>query len=195
LITLDNGFDHTKPSTFGPGGLLELSDAIDVIARRAQHGDLAAIGVTGKPFVFTVGADLKSVSLIESWAARVLNGEIAVERAPVPGNSAADCELRHLVHLRGEADLVLDGRPGRGEAVSGDLAEQLRIRRVELGELLSGRLPCTALSRFWHRATSRDGDGRLLLLDASNAGALVGLRLDAQRPFALIAVSRPGRRG
>ena len=67
LITLDNGFDHTKPSTFGPGGLLELSDAIDMIARRAQHGDLAAVGVTGKPFVFTVGADLKSVSLIESW--------------------------------------------------------------------------------------------------------------------------------
>jgi 3-hydroxyacyl-CoA dehydrogenase/enoyl-CoA hydratase/carnithine racemase len=67
LITLDNGFDHTKPSTFGPGGLLELGDAIDVIARRAQHGDLAAVGVTGKPFVFMVGADLKGVSLIESW--------------------------------------------------------------------------------------------------------------------------------
>ena len=67
LITLDNGFDHTKPSTFGPGGLLELSDAIDAIARRAQHGGLAAVGVTGKPFVFTVGADLKGVSLIESW--------------------------------------------------------------------------------------------------------------------------------
>jgi hypothetical protein len=22
LITLDNGFDHTKPNTFGPGGLV-----------------------------------------------------------------------------------------------------------------------------------------------------------------------------
>jgi hypothetical protein len=31
--------------------------------------------------------------------------------------------------------LVLDGRPGRGEPVVGDPAEQLRIRRVELGEL------------------------------------------------------------
>ncbi|MEI2641326.1 MAG: hypothetical protein V9G10_03080 [Candidatus Nanopelagicales bacterium] len=25
IITLDNGFDHTKPNTFGPGGLLELN--------------------------------------------------------------------------------------------------------------------------------------------------------------------------
>ncbi len=32
LITLDNGFDHTKPSTFGPAGLLELSGAIDAVA-------------------------------------------------------------------------------------------------------------------------------------------------------------------
>jgi hypothetical protein len=43
--------------------------------------------------------------------------------------------LRHRVHLRGEAGLVLDGRPGRGEPVVGGPAEQLRIRRVELGEL------------------------------------------------------------
>jgi len=27
LITLDNGFDHTKPSSFGPGGLRSLDDA------------------------------------------------------------------------------------------------------------------------------------------------------------------------
>ena len=28
LITLDNGFDHTKPNTFGPGGLASLDAAI-----------------------------------------------------------------------------------------------------------------------------------------------------------------------
>ena len=67
LITLDNGFDHTKPSTFGPSGLLELNDAIDAVARRAGRGDIAAVGVTGKPFIFAVGADLKGVGLIESW--------------------------------------------------------------------------------------------------------------------------------
>ncbi|MCW2945770.1 MAG: 3-hydroxyacyl-CoA dehydrogenase NAD-binding protein [Actinoallomurus sp.] len=61
LITLDNGFDHTKPNTFGPGGLAELGRALDEIAVR---DDLAAVGVTGKPFIFAVGADLKGVPLI-----------------------------------------------------------------------------------------------------------------------------------
>ncbi|HEY2279258.1 MAG TPA: 3-hydroxyacyl-CoA dehydrogenase NAD-binding domain-containing protein [Streptosporangiaceae bacterium] len=61
LITLDNGFDHTKPNTFGPGGLLELNEALDQVARRT---DLAAVGVTGKPFIFAVGADLHGVAVI-----------------------------------------------------------------------------------------------------------------------------------
>ena len=33
LITLDNGFDHTKPNSFGPGGLASLDAAIDRGAR------------------------------------------------------------------------------------------------------------------------------------------------------------------
>ncbi|WP_326642074.1 3-hydroxyacyl-CoA dehydrogenase NAD-binding domain-containing protein [Streptosporangium sp. NBC_01755] len=61
LITLDNGFDHTKPSTFGPGGLTSLGEALDTIAGR---GDLAAVGVVGKPFVFAVGADLRGAALV-----------------------------------------------------------------------------------------------------------------------------------
>jgi len=61
LITLDNGFDHTKPNTFGPNGLTELNAAIDAIAAR---DDITAVGVTGKPFIFAVGADLKGVPLI-----------------------------------------------------------------------------------------------------------------------------------
>ncbi|MEU7852757.1 3-hydroxyacyl-CoA dehydrogenase NAD-binding domain-containing protein [Nonomuraea sp. NPDC049141] len=64
LITLDNGFDHTKPSTFGPHGLFALNGALSEIAART---DLAAVGVTGKPFVFAVGADLKGAA---SMAAR-----------------------------------------------------------------------------------------------------------------------------
>jgi 3-hydroxyacyl-CoA dehydrogenase/enoyl-CoA hydratase/carnithine racemase len=61
LITLDNGFDHTKPNTFGPGGLTALNTALDAIAAR---DDLAAVGVTGKPFIFAVGADLGGVPMI-----------------------------------------------------------------------------------------------------------------------------------
>ncbi|MGY2079360.1 3-hydroxyacyl-CoA dehydrogenase NAD-binding domain-containing protein [Modestobacter sp. SYSU DS0657] len=64
LITLDNGHDHTRPSTFGPGGLASLDAALDEIA--AHSPAPAAIAVTGKPFVFAVGADLSGVPGITS---------------------------------------------------------------------------------------------------------------------------------
>ncbi|MEH1164522.1 3-hydroxyacyl-CoA dehydrogenase NAD-binding domain-containing protein [Micromonospora sp. CPCC 205539] len=54
LITLDNGLDHTKPNTFGPGGLTDLDDAITA----ALAADPAFIAVTGKPYIFCVGADI-----------------------------------------------------------------------------------------------------------------------------------------
>ncbi|MFI6496527.1 3-hydroxyacyl-CoA dehydrogenase NAD-binding domain-containing protein [Nonomuraea typhae] len=63
LITLDNGFDHTKPNTFGPGGLTALGAALDAVEART---DLAAVGVTGKPFIFGVGADLKGAALVRA---------------------------------------------------------------------------------------------------------------------------------
>ncbi|HSV66785.1 MAG TPA: 3-hydroxyacyl-CoA dehydrogenase NAD-binding domain-containing protein [Mycobacteriales bacterium] len=64
LVTLDNGMDHTKPSTFGPAGLASLSAALDEIEARTPA--VAAIAVTGKPFVFAVGADLKGAARIAS---------------------------------------------------------------------------------------------------------------------------------
>ncbi len=64
LITLDNGHDHTRSSTFGPGGLASLDAALDEIA--AHTPTPAAIAVTGKPFVFAVGADLSGVPAITS---------------------------------------------------------------------------------------------------------------------------------
>jgi 3-hydroxyacyl-CoA dehydrogenase/enoyl-CoA hydratase/carnithine racemase len=64
LITLDNGHDHTRPSTFGPGGLASLDAALDEIERHTPAP--AAIAVTGKPFIFAVGADLSGVPSITS---------------------------------------------------------------------------------------------------------------------------------
>jgi 3-hydroxyacyl-CoA dehydrogenase/enoyl-CoA hydratase/carnithine racemase len=61
LITIDNGYDHTKPTTFGPAGIRNLAAALDEVSSRS---DLAAVCVTGKPFIFAVGADLKGVRLI-----------------------------------------------------------------------------------------------------------------------------------
>ena len=61
LITLDNGHDHKKPNTFGPQSLARLDAAIDQVEREAAAGEIVGVGVTGKPFVFAVGADLKGV--------------------------------------------------------------------------------------------------------------------------------------
>jgi 3-hydroxyacyl-CoA dehydrogenase/enoyl-CoA hydratase/carnithine racemase len=79
LITLDNGHDHTKPNTFGPQGLLSLNAALDAVAARAAAGEIAAVGVTGKPFILAAGADLDG-------AAAAISGQdtdpgIARERA------------------------------------------------------------------------------------------------------------------
>ncbi|MFJ9457921.1 3-hydroxyacyl-CoA dehydrogenase NAD-binding domain-containing protein [Kitasatospora sp. NPDC101447] len=68
LITLDNGFDHTKPTTFGPGSLLKLSVALDQVEAEAAEGKIVGAAITGKPFIFAVGADLKGVELLKERA-------------------------------------------------------------------------------------------------------------------------------
>jgi len=62
LITLDNGLDHTRPSSFGPGGLASINAALDAI--EAHTPTVAAIAVTGKPFIFAVGADISGMAFV-----------------------------------------------------------------------------------------------------------------------------------
>ena len=59
LITLDNGEDHTKPNTLGPRSL----DARTTTRSNAAlaRDDVAAIAITGKPFILAAGADLKAL--------------------------------------------------------------------------------------------------------------------------------------
>ena len=64
LITLDNGFDHTKPNTFGPATLGGLSGVLSILRARAEAGEIVGVGVTGKPFIFAVGADLTGISKV-----------------------------------------------------------------------------------------------------------------------------------
>lgn len=64
LITLDNGFDHKKPNTLGPGGLTSLDEAITA----AQAAKPAFVAVTGKPYIFCVGADLTGLPLLTDRA-------------------------------------------------------------------------------------------------------------------------------
>ncbi|MBL5973334.1 MAG: 3-hydroxyacyl-CoA dehydrogenase [Candidatus Leucobacter sulfamidivorax] len=64
LITLDNGQDHTRPNTLGPRSLESLNRAIDAQRERAATGEIRAVAVTGKPFIFAAGADLSKVSTL-----------------------------------------------------------------------------------------------------------------------------------
>ncbi|WP_434966813.1 3-hydroxyacyl-CoA dehydrogenase NAD-binding domain-containing protein [Janibacter indicus] len=66
LVTLDNGHDHTKPNTFGLEGMAGLSAAVATLQQRAEAGEIVAVAVTGKPFIFAVGADLSGVPGVAS---------------------------------------------------------------------------------------------------------------------------------
>lgn len=64
LLTLDNGRDHTRPSTLGPATLIELAETLDRLAARAATGEIDAVGITGKRFILAAGADLSKVGEI-----------------------------------------------------------------------------------------------------------------------------------
>ncbi|MEH1029024.1 3-hydroxyacyl-CoA dehydrogenase NAD-binding domain-containing protein [Micromonospora profundi] len=86
LITLDNGFDHTKPNTFGPAGLTSLDEAITA----ALAADPAFIAVTGKPYIFCVGADIVGLPQLADRAQALEIGRLGhrvfarLKDSPVP---------------------------------------------------------------------------------------------------------------
>lgn len=61
LITLDNGLDHSKPTTLGPNTLVELGTVLEGLRDRAAKGEIVGVGVTGKPHFLVAGADLSTV--------------------------------------------------------------------------------------------------------------------------------------
>jgi 3-hydroxyacyl-CoA dehydrogenase/enoyl-CoA hydratase/carnithine racemase len=54
LVTIDNGEDWTKPTTFGREALESLERLLDEL----EGGDWAGLLLTGKPFMFAAGADI-----------------------------------------------------------------------------------------------------------------------------------------
>ncbi|MFG1604175.1 3-hydroxyacyl-CoA dehydrogenase NAD-binding domain-containing protein [Actinoplanes sp. NPDC049265] len=72
LITLDNGFDHKKPNSFGPAGLQSLDAAIS----SALSAEPAFIAITGKPYIFCVGADITGMPLITDRDQAVSLGQL-----------------------------------------------------------------------------------------------------------------------
>lgn len=65
LITLDNGLDHSKPTTLGPNTLVELGTVLEELRERAQRGEIVGVGVTGKPYYLVAGADLSTVKTLD----------------------------------------------------------------------------------------------------------------------------------
>ncbi|MET3935042.1 3-hydroxyacyl-CoA dehydrogenase NAD-binding domain-containing protein [Arthrobacter sp. OAP107] len=65
LITLDNGLGPSKPTTLGPNTLVELGIVLEGLRGRAAAGEIAAVGVTGKPNFFVAGADLSAVTKLQ----------------------------------------------------------------------------------------------------------------------------------
>jgi 3-hydroxyacyl-CoA dehydrogenase/enoyl-CoA hydratase/carnithine racemase len=72
VITLDNGFDYKKPNSFGPAGLRALDSAFET----AAAGNPAFIAITGKPFIFCVGADITGIPYLTTREQALELGEL-----------------------------------------------------------------------------------------------------------------------
>lgn len=76
LVTLDNGRDHTRPNTLGPVTLMELGGVLDAQRERASTGEIAAVAITGKPFILAAGADLSKIGELDSLETAVMLGQL-----------------------------------------------------------------------------------------------------------------------
>ena len=81
LVTMDNGEDYRKPNVFGRGAM----ESLLALLPELEEGEWKALVLTGKPFVFAVGADISEFPLRAtrelaaegSEAGHVLFGRIA----------------------------------------------------------------------------------------------------------------------
>ena len=55
MVTIDNGADYTKPTTFGAAALDNLERTLDAL----EGSDARGVLLTGKPFIFAAGANLE----------------------------------------------------------------------------------------------------------------------------------------
>lgn len=66
LITLDNGLDHSRPTTLGPATLIEFGRTLETLKDRARSGAISAVALTGKPYFLAAGADLSTVKSLKA---------------------------------------------------------------------------------------------------------------------------------
>ncbi|MGW2090787.1 3-hydroxyacyl-CoA dehydrogenase NAD-binding domain-containing protein [Promicromonospora sukumoe] len=103
LVTLDNGLDHTKPNTLGPAGMAELRAALEAVRTRAEAGELAAVGVTGKPYFLAAGADLKGVTSLNGHDEAVELGRMGHAAYTILGDLKATTGVPTFAFVNGLA--------------------------------------------------------------------------------------------
>ena len=64
LLTMDNGEDYKKPTTFDEEALSSLNKALDFIQKEPEVKGLL---LTGKPYIFAAGADLTQIPFINTF--------------------------------------------------------------------------------------------------------------------------------
>ena len=64
LLTMDNGEDYKKPTTFAREALESLNQALTLIERESEVKGLV---LTGKHYIFAAGADLTEVPFINTF--------------------------------------------------------------------------------------------------------------------------------
>jgi len=79
LITLDNGRDHTRPSTLGPATLVQFGERLDELKARAAAKQIDGVAVVGKQFIFAAGADLSKVGDIPDRETGLLMAQLGHE--------------------------------------------------------------------------------------------------------------------
>ena len=101
-VTL-HGHDHTKPTTLGPQSLANIDAAIDQVEKEAADGEIVGVGVTGKPFIFAVGADPAARRTVRHR----LNADRTYTIVDTVESAVHDPDLRAVLvrsRLEGEAD-------------------------------------------------------------------------------------------
>jgi 3-hydroxyacyl-CoA dehydrogenase/enoyl-CoA hydratase/carnithine racemase len=64
ILTMDNGHDYRKPTTFSEAALSSLNRALDLVEKER---DVRGLLLTGKPYIFAAGADLTEVPFITTF--------------------------------------------------------------------------------------------------------------------------------
>lgn len=173
LLTLDNGGDHRAPTTLGPETIAALTGVLLAQRERAAAGEIVALAVTGKPYVFAAGADVKRVTQIrtreqalalgrDGHEAYRLLGELGVPTfAFVNGVAlggglelALACDYRTVssdVRALGLPETSLGLVPGWGGAYA-----LPRLIGIEAAVDVVLQRPATGRHLTWHEATILD---------------------------------------